>query len=52
MGVFYYSKSVALVEDLPLDEHYPTPAEFYTAADRAYHQVRFSRWFFFSWSAD
>ena len=41
MGVFYYIHSVALVEDLPLKEHYPTPEEFYAAADRAYSQVRF-----------
>lgn len=42
MGVFYYIHSVALVEDLPLDEHYSSPEEFYAAADRAYSQVRTS----------
>lgn len=41
MGVFYYIHSVALIEDLPLEEHYPTPDEFYAAADRAYAQVIF-----------
>lgn len=39
MGVFYYIHSVALVEDLPLEDHYHTPEEFYAAADRAYAQV-------------
>jgi ribonuclease kappa len=39
MGVFYYIHSVALVEDLPLEEHYHTPQEFYAAADKAYSQV-------------
>lgn len=39
MGVFYYIHSVALVEDLLLEEHYHTPEEFYAAADRAYSQV-------------
>lgn len=39
MGVFYYIHSVALIEDLPLEEHYDTPQEFYAAADVAYSQV-------------
>jgi ribonuclease kappa len=39
MGFFYYIHSVALIEDLPLEEHYHSPAEFYAAADRAYSQV-------------
>lgn len=39
MGVFYYIHSVALVEDLPLEDHYKTPELFYAAADRAYSQV-------------
>lgn len=43
MGVFYYIHSVALVEDLPLEEHYHTPAEFYAAADKAYSQVNHRR---------
>lgn len=40
MGVFYYIHSVALVEDLPLEEHYASPEDFYFAADKAYQQVR------------
>lgn len=39
MGVFYYIHSVALIEDLPLEEHYDSPKEFYAAADVAYSQV-------------
>lgn len=39
MGFFYFTHSVALVEDLPLEDHYPTPNEFYAAADKAYDQV-------------
>lgn len=39
MGGFYYIHSVALIEDLPLEEHYSSPTEFYAAADRAYSQV-------------
>lgn len=40
MGVFYYIHSVALIEDLPLKEHYTDPATFYAEADAAYSQVR------------
>lgn len=39
MGVFYYIHSVALIEDLPLEEHYNDPDKFYAAADAAYSQV-------------
>lgn len=39
MGVFYYIHSVALVEDLALEEHYHTPQDFYAAVDKAYSQV-------------
>lgn len=39
MGVFYYIHSVALIEDLPLEEHYSDPKAFYAAADTAYSQV-------------
>lgn len=41
MGFFYYIHSVALVEDLPLEEHYNSPEDFYVAADIAYSQVSF-----------
>lgn len=39
MGFFFFTHSVALVEDLPLDDHYPTPNAFYAAADKAYATV-------------
>lgn len=44
MGIFYYVHSVALIEDLPLEAHYKTPAEFYAAADKAYGQVISYQW--------
>lgn len=44
MGLFYYIHSVALVEDLPLEHKYPTPQEFYAAADAAYSQNAFNCW--------
>lgn len=40
MGFLFYIKSVALVEDLGLEEHHASPVEFYVAADRAYDNVR------------
>lgn len=39
MGVFYYINSVALIEDLAIDEHYADPKQFYLDADKAYSQV-------------
>ncbi|ODN02203.1 Ribonuclease kappa [Orchesella cincta] len=48
MGVFFYIKSVALVEDLPLEEEYkPTEEDmknFYGDVDRAYSQNAFNCW--------
>lgn len=44
MGVFYYMHSVALIEDLPLEEHYPTVEEFYVEADKAYQQNAYNCW--------
>ncbi|XP_037043433.1 ribonuclease kappa-B [Bradysia coprophila] len=44
MGVFYYIHSVALIEDLPLLEHYSDPNEFYAAADAAYSQNAYNCW--------
>lgn len=44
MGVFYYMHSVALIEDLPLKEHYETADEFYADADKAYSQNAFNCW--------
>lgn len=40
MGLFFYIHSVALIEDLPLEEEYHSVEEFYAAANAAYNQVR------------
>lgn len=39
MGVLYSVNSVALIEDLPLQDHYNTTDEFYVDVDKAYKQV-------------
>lgn len=39
MGVFYYIHSVALIEDLAIEEHYHTKEEFYIDVDVAFKQV-------------
>lgn len=39
MGIFYYVHSVALIEDLPLKEHYEDPKAFYMDAENAYGSV-------------
>lgn len=39
MGIFYYIKSVALAEDLPLKESYEKLDDFYRDADRGYNLV-------------
>lgn len=40
MGIFYYARSVALIEDLPLNHTYTDPKAFFNHADKAYEQVR------------
>lgn len=44
MGLFFYNHSVALIEDLPLAEHYNTTAKFYEDADKAYAQNAYNCW--------
>ncbi|XP_014274952.1 ribonuclease kappa-B [Halyomorpha halys] len=44
MGIFYYFKSVALLEDLPIEESYSTPHEFYTAAEAGYKTNAMNCW--------
>ncbi|XP_012277628.1 ribonuclease kappa-B [Orussus abietinus] len=45
MGVFFYVRSVALVEDLPLEgKVFETKDEFYTEADRGYTQNAYNCW--------
>lgn len=43
MGFFYYIHSVALIEDLNLDEEtkFATAAEFYSEADKMYSLVSY-----------
>lgn len=45
MGIFFYIKSVALVEDLPLEgKYFTTKDEFYTEAERGYTQNAYNCW--------
>ncbi|CAL1674697.1 unnamed protein product [Lasius platythorax] len=45
MGVFFYVRSVALVEDLPLGERNFTSLEnFYDVVDRGYTQNAYNCW--------
>jgi len=45
MGIFFYAKSVALVEDLALQENYNGNYEqFYADVDQAYGQNAYNCW--------
>ncbi|EGI65183.1 RNK Ribonuclease, partial [Pseudoatta argentina] len=47
MGVFFYVRSVALVEDLPLEElkeNLTSTGEFYKVVDRGYTQNAYNCW--------
>ncbi|XP_034172584.1 ribonuclease kappa [Osmia lignaria lignaria] len=44
MGIFFYVKSVALIEDLPLEDKFVTATDFYAAADRGYKQNAYNCW--------
>ncbi|XP_022902319.1 ribonuclease kappa-B [Onthophagus taurus] len=44
MGIFYYTHSVALAEDLPLGHDFETADDFYTAANTAYAQNAYNCW--------
>lgn len=46
MGIFYFTKSVALIEDIPVSEEhkFENVAEFYAAADKGYTQVSMVIW--------
>ncbi|XP_076280686.1 ribonuclease kappa [Lasioglossum baleicum] len=44
MGIFFYVKSVALVEDLPLKGDFKDVHEFYAEADRGYTQNAYNCW--------
>ncbi|KAL0100807.1 hypothetical protein PUN28_019295 [Cardiocondyla obscurior] len=45
MGIFFYVRSVALVEDLPLGEkNFTSMDEFYKVVDRGYTQNAYNCW--------
>jgi len=46
MGIFFYIKSVALIEDLPLKEDYGEEGmgAFFAAVDNAYSQNAYNCW--------
>ncbi|XP_032689585.1 ribonuclease kappa [Odontomachus brunneus] len=45
MGVFFYFRSVALVEDLPMgNKNFTTLKDFYKVADRGYMQNAYNCW--------
>ncbi|XP_066587767.1 ribonuclease kappa [Prorops nasuta] len=45
MGIFFYVRSVALIEDLPLeDKEFKTIDDFYTEANRYYSQNAINCW--------
>ncbi|EFN85218.1 ribonuclease kappa [Harpegnathos saltator] len=45
MGVFFYIRSVALVEDLPLgNKNFTSLEHFYKVADRGYMQNAYNCW--------
>ena len=41
MGVFFYTNSVALIEDVPLEESYQSENELITDMDAGFQQVTF-----------
>ncbi|CAB0007673.1 unnamed protein product [Nesidiocoris tenuis] len=44
MGLFYYMNSVALLEDLPLEEEYTDPKKFYADAENGYSMNAYNCW--------
>ncbi|XP_057376516.1 ribonuclease kappa-like [Daphnia carinata] len=44
MGVFFYTHSVALAEDLTLKEHYNNLDEFYKDVNASYEQNAYNCW--------
>ncbi|XP_055387562.1 ribonuclease kappa [Condylostylus longicornis] len=44
MGVFYWMHSVALIEDLPIEEEYHDPKLFYSDVNSAYNQNAINCW--------
>ncbi|KAL6264638.1 ribonuclease kappa-B [Pogonomyrmex barbatus] len=44
MGIFFYIRSVALVEDIPLEGNFTTVEQFYDVVDRGYTQNAYNCW--------
>lgn len=45
MGIFFFIKSVALIEDLPLEgKTFSTPSEFYLEANKGFTQNAYNCW--------
>ncbi|XP_022815609.1 ribonuclease kappa-like [Spodoptera litura] len=44
MGVFYYIRAVALLEDLPLEEHHHSMESFITNVETGYTQNAYNCW--------
>jgi ribonuclease kappa len=44
MGIFFYTNSVALVEDIPLEEHYENAETLMRDLDTGYEQNAFNCW--------
>eukprot|EP00093_Oithona_nana_P011586 11586.XXX_213318_213954_1 [CDS] Oithona nana genome sequencing. len=44
MGVFFYTNSVALIEDIPLEEEYNTEGELRSAMDAGFQQNALNCW--------
>ncbi|XP_044735394.1 ribonuclease kappa-like [Chrysoperla carnea] len=44
MGLFYYVKSVALIEDLGIEEKFENINDFYAEADKRYTQSAYNCW--------
>ena len=45
MGVFFYTHSVALAEDLSIGDNHTTIEEFYAEVDTSYQQVTILNFF-------
>jgi ribonuclease kappa len=44
MGVFFYTKSVALIEDVPLEEEYESEAKLITDMETGFQQNALNCW--------
>lgn len=44
MGIFFFAKSVALIEDIELEESYASAKEFEIAVDNGYYSNAYNCW--------